>query len=36
MNLESPELRYCVLIGHLEGPYFEQYLDNILKESIVI
>ena len=36
MNLESPELRYCVLIGHLEGPYFEQYLENILNGSIVI
>ena len=32
MNLESPELRYCVSIGHLEGPYFDQYLEKILME----
>ena len=36
MNLESPELKYCISIGHLEGPFFEQYLENILNGSIVI
>ena len=30
MNFESPELRYCVSEGHLEGPYFDQYLENVI------
>ena len=35
MNFDSPDLRDCVSVGHLEGPYVDQYLDNVLYGSIV-